>query len=86
MENRGCSGGPSRPETKDDIERRLRGISVAIARQREIIEDIEREGHTAAGAKTLLRLFQEERMALSQQLEPNPDSNLSSSEYPNPGG
>jgi len=59
---------PGPISSRQEIAERLHRLDLDIHRQNQIIRELERDGHPAVGAKTLLRLLEEARRALAEQM------------------
>jgi hypothetical protein len=60
---------------KLELEVRFRSLDADVSRQRRIIKELEEDGHPSTGAKTVLRLLEQEQSAILDELGYNPRAN-----------
>lgn len=59
---------PGAVSSREEIATRLQNLDLDIARQRRIVYELERDQHPAVGANTLLRLLEDARRVLMEEL------------------
>jgi hypothetical protein len=62
---------PGRIASREEIAERLQKLDLDIICQKRIVRELERDGHPAVGAKTLLTLLELARLALAAELGPS---------------
>jgi hypothetical protein len=61
---------PGKVTSGEEIAARLQQLDLDILRQKRIVSELERDQHPSMGAKTLLRLLEEARRILAEQMGP----------------